>query len=310
MQADAISLQQAKDFLARHTHQRAESIDLIGAGAWSQCFGFRMGEQDLAIRFGRHIDDFHKDQRASAYATPTLPIPKVLEIGPAFDGYYAIATRVYGVPLESVNAAQWRALVPSLADALEAIRLTDISSTHGFGGWGEDGNATQKSWADHLLAATIDTPDRRTFGWRNKLAQNEIGTATFDWGLARLQRLADVPVPRNLIHCDLINRNVLVEQAKLTGVFDWGCSLYGDHLYELAWFEFWSPWYPELDMGLLHAALEQRWRDAGYSPEHKVERLRASYLHIGLDHLAYNAFTGDIESLEATAQRMRALAEA
>lgn len=307
MQADAISLQQAKDFLAAHTHHRADAIELIGAGAWSQCFGFRVGQQDLAIRFGKHVDDFHKDQRASAYATPNLPIPRVLEIGPAFDGYYAIATRVYGVALESVNATQWQALVPSLADALEAIRLADISSTHNFGGWGEDGNATQQTWADHLLGTTIDTPDRRTFGWRTKLAQNDIGSKTFDWGLAQLQRIAHVPISRNLVHCDLINRNVLVEQDKITGVFDWGCSLYGDHLYELAWFEFWSPWYPDLDMGLLRTALEQRWRNHGYTPENSAERLMASYLHIGLDHLGYNAFTGNIESLEATAHRMRTL---
>lgn len=309
MQADAISLQQAKDFLARHTHGRAESIELIGAGAWSQCFGFHLGVQDLAVRFGRHVDDFQKDKRASAYATSALPIPEVLEIGPAFDGYYAIATRVYGVPLESVNAAQWQKLVPSLADTLEAIRLADVSLTQGFGGWGEDGNATQPSWADHLLVSMIDTPDRRTFGWRNKLARNEMGTATFDWGFARLKSVAQVPVPRDLIHCDLINRNVLVDTDRIAGVFDWGCSLYGDHLYELAWFEFWSPWYPELDMRLLTAALEQRWRDTGYNPDYKEERLRASYLHIGLDHLAYNAFTGNVESLEATAHRLRELVQ-
>lgn len=307
MQADAISLQQAKDFLAKHTRGRAESIELIGAGAWSQCFGFRMGEQDLAIRFGRHLDDFQKDQRVSVYSSAALPIPIVSEIGSAFDGYYAIATRVYGMPLETVDAAQWRALVPSLADAMEAIRLVDISATHGYGGWDESGNAPQQAWGEHLLLTTIDTPDRRTYGWRSKLATNKLGDSTFDWGLALLKQWADVPVPRCLTHCDLINRNVLVEQDKITGVFDWGCSRYGDHLYELAWFEFWSPWYPDLDMGLLRAALAQRWREVDYIPAHQDERLMISYLHIGLDHLGYNAYTGDIKSLEATAYRMREL---
>jgi hygromycin-B 4-O-kinase len=90
-------------------------------------------------------------------------------------------------------------------------------------------------------------------------------------------------------------------------VFDWGCSIYGDHLYELAWFDFWSPWFPELDMQLLHAELEQRWRDAGYSPANKKERLDACHLHIGLDHLGYNAFQGDWANVIATAERMKAL---
>jgi hypothetical protein len=33
----------------------------------------------------------------------------------------------------------------------------------------------------------------------------------------------------------------------------------------------------------------------------------ACYLHIGLDHLAYNAYLGDWATLAATADRMRAL---
>ena len=105
-----------------------------------------------------------------------------------------------------------------------------------------------------------------------------------------------------------MNRNVLVEDGRLTGVFDWGCSIYGDHLYDLALFEFWSPWYPDLDIGLLRSTLEQRWHEAGYVPPNLVNRLTACYLHIGLDHLAYNAYLGDWSMLAATAGRMRTLA--
>jgi len=37
------------------------------------------------------------------------------------------------------------------------------------------------------------------------------------------------------------------------------------------------------------------------------ERLMACYLHIGLDHLAYNAHLGDMSALWATAERLQAL---
>ena len=90
-------------------------------------------------------------------------------------------------------------------------------------------------------------------------------------------------------------------------MFDWGCSLYGDHLYELAWFEFWAPWCPELDIPYLRSELERHWRAVGYAPADKEARLRACYLHIGLDHLAYNAFIEDEAALLATAQRMQTL---
>src|SRR5262245_55313961 len=99
-----IDRMQVQAFLAGHFDPASSHVEPIGAGAWSRCFGFRCGDQELVIRFGRHVDDFRKDQRASAYRTPNLPIPEVLAIGSAFDGYYAISTRAHGVPLESLNA--------------------------------------------------------------------------------------------------------------------------------------------------------------------------------------------------------------
>ncbi len=188
------------------------------------------------------------------------------------------------------------------------MRRADLSSTSGIGGWGHDGRAPHARWSDHLLAVGDDTPDRRTYGWRERRATSAEHAETFDWGFELLKNVASDSVPRSLLHCDLINRNVLVDDGRISGIFDWGCSLYGDHLYEFAWFDFWAPWYPELDVRLLAAELERRWRDAGYIPPDKEFRLLAYHLHIGLDHLAYNAYQGDGASLEATAQRMRTLA--
>lgn len=302
-----IDIQQANTFLQNHFHGEATGVALIGAGAWSQCFGFTLGEHELAIRFGKFVDDFQKDQRAGAFASAALPIPQVSEIGEAFDGYYAISQRVQGVPLESVNAAQWRALVPAVAAAMDALRTADLSSTTGIGGWGSDGNALDISWRDYLLMAGVDSPDKRTHGWRKKLEASPEGMATFAWGYDLLQRIASDDVPRGIAHCDLINRNVLVEGDQIAGIFDWGCSIYGDHLYDLAWFEFWSPWYPEMDLTLLRDELMRRWQTQGETPANIETRLVACHLHIGLDHLGYNAFTGDEANLLATAKRMREL---
>src|SRR5690606_23678556 len=82
--------------LTAHFDPACTGVELIGEGAWSRAFAFRRGEQELVARFGRHVDDFQKDQRASAYQSPVLPIPEVLAIGPAFDGYFAVSTRVHG----------------------------------------------------------------------------------------------------------------------------------------------------------------------------------------------------------------------
>jgi hygromycin-B 4-O-kinase len=298
---------QVQAFLVSHFDRHSSHVECIGKGAWSQCYGFRRGDQELAIRFGQHVDDFRKDQRASSYRSPDLPIPDVLAMGAAFDGYYAISTRVHGVPLEHLSAAQWQSMIPSLAAALEAMRLADVSATVGFGGWGDAGDAPHARWSGHLLSVGDDTPDRRTYGWRARLAAAPQADAVFTWGFDRLKQVANNTVPRCLIHGDLINRNVLVRDSSITGVFDWGCACYGDHLYDLAWFEFWAPWFPSLPIDLLRSELERRWRVVGYVPHQKEERLMACHLHIGLDHLAYNAHLGDISALVATAERMQTL---
>lgn len=307
--AKTVTLEQAQLFLSRHLNLKATEVALVGEGAWSRCFGFRQADEELVIRFGDYVDDFENDRRAYTFKRPGLPIPHVRAIGRAFGGYYAISTRAHGIPLEQVEAEEWLALTPAIVAALESLRLTDISASQGFGGWGRDGHAPFKRWSDHLLTVNIDTPERRTYGWRKRLATVPEGDAAFTWGYDLLQQVVSDRVPRNLLHCDLINRNVLVHNEQISAVFDWGCSIYGDHLYELAWFEFWAPWLPKLNIPHLRSALEQRWREIGYAPENSEERLIACYLHIGLDHLAYNAYTGNWESLLKTAEQMHALVD-
>jgi hygromycin-B 4-O-kinase len=306
-QGRTVDIEQAQAFLTRHLGTEPSEIVHLGEGAWSQCFGFVCAGQDLVIRFGKYVSDFQKDQLAHQYANFDLPIPEVLEIGPALDGYYAISTRVYGVPLESVPAEQWLALVPAVVAALEAMRMADVSATEGFGGWDADGHAAHRSWRSRLLEVADDRPDQRGHGWQETLATSAEGQATFDWGLDLLKQVADDAVPRSLLHCDLTNRNVFVKGSRITGVFDWGCSVYGDHLYDLARFDFWAPWHPQLDVEALRTAVEQRWMEQGYSPDNTVSRLKACYLHIGLEHLAYHAQLGNWTTLLEIAKRMRAL---
>lgn len=298
---------QARTFLARRFDVDPSTVELIGEGAWSRCFGFQRDGKELVIRFGKYVEDFRKDQHAFTHAAPGLPIPEVLDLGRAFDGYYAISTRAHGVPLETLDAKGWLAIVPEIATALEALRLTNLSSTRGFGGWGSNGLAPYDSWSEYLLSAAEDSPDKRGYGWRERLAGHGVGETMFAWGFNALKSLDSVNPPRSLVHADLINRNILVKGDILSAVFDWGCSIYGDHLYDLAWFEFWSPWYPEMDVECLKAELQRRWRDIGYTPVNKESRLMACHLHIGLDHLAYNAFTGNWSALSLTAERMKSL---
>jgi len=303
-----IGVREAQAFLAEHLGHPVDRVELVGEGAWSRCFGFTDGARDLVIRFGRYVDDFEKDARAASFSTSALPVPQVSEVGTAFAGFFAISTRAYGRPLESLDAEEWEATFPALLAALDAIRRIDVSEHSGYGGWDVHGEAHSASWREFLLSVDADDRSRRTYGWRRRLVDSPVGDATFRDGLTLLADLAgSLPNERYVVHGDLINANVLVESARITAVFDWGCSFYGDYLYDLAWLEFWSPWYPAIAATDVRRAARAHYSKIGLAVDDIDERVRCCMIHIGLDHLAYHAFTGQLDELVSVDARTRAL---
>ena len=295
----------SRQFLEAHLGRTVESVAWIGDGAWSRCFGFVDRGLERVVRFGHQLDDFEKDQHAASFRSNALPVPEVIEVGYAFDAYFAISTRVHGEPLESLSAVGWVAVCPSLFAALDATRSIDVSSTSGYGDWNAVGDAPQQSWHEFLLAVDADVPTRRTYGWRQKLIASPIGDDLFRSGHARLAELsADLDVDRSVVHGDLINRNVFVIDARITGVLDWGCSFYGDFLYDIAWLQFWSPWFEALAAMDPCEQVKDHYASIGLAVPNFDERLRCCMIHIGLDHLAYNAHVGNIKDLVAVAEQL------
>ncbi|HEY5013888.1 MAG TPA: aminoglycoside phosphotransferase family protein [Acidimicrobiia bacterium] len=299
-----IGIGEARGFLIDHLGHDVGPVELVGEGAWSRCFGFRDGDRDLVIRFGNHVGDFEKDRRAGRFAAPLLPVPQVSEIGPAFGGYFAISTRASGEPLECLGPREWEAVLPALFAALDAIRSIDVADTAGFGGWDAHGAARCATWRDFLLSVDVDNEARRTYGWRRRLADSPVGDAPFVAGMARISELADAcPDVRSVVHADLINRNVLVDGDRITAVFDWGCSFYGDFLYDLAWLEFWAPWHPSIAATDVRGEARRHYASIGLDVPDLDVRLRCYLIHIGLDHQAYCAFTGQLDELATITER-------
>ena len=112
----------AARFLAERYGPSAGSVAELGDGDWSRAFSFRLDNRDLVVRFGRHLEDFTKDQKAMAFARPELPVPTVLEVGEALGGFYAISERHFGAFLETLDEREWRILMPALLRGLDALR--------------------------------------------------------------------------------------------------------------------------------------------------------------------------------------------
>ena len=300
----SVDLAQAQTFLATRFGGDRGDVAPLGMGVWSKAFAFRRAGRDYVIRFGAHQEDFVKDCLAAHYASPMLPIPRVIELGEAFGGYYAISKRVFGRYIDDIDETQMRALLPSLFAALDAIRLADLSGTTGYGTWGADGTAPYPGWRAVLLDVANDRPQERIHGWRERLAASPVGIGLFEEAYGHLLALADcVPEGRYLIHSDLLHYNVLVEAEQITGVLDWGCGMYGDFLYDLAWFCFWQPWYPAWQRIDFRAEAVHHYASIGFQVPQFEERLRCCQIHIGLAGQAYQAYVGNWTDLEGTARR-------
>src|SRR5712691_7777632 len=297
------------DFLSHRLDTEVTSVASVGHGEWSQAFTFRHGDAQRVVRFSALEEDFLKDQRAAAYASGDLPIPRIVDLGEAFSGYFAISERATGDYLDALDDSQLRRALPSLWKALDAARAVDLSASRGFGEWDANGNAPHATWRDAVLDASNDRPTRRTAGWRQRLASSPTGDGPFEQAYRHLTSLVTVcPEERHLVHADLLNYNVLIAGDRISAVLDWGSSLYGDFLFDIAWFLFWQPWYPawrQIDF-LEEAA--QHYAAIGLDVPHFEVRLRCYEVVIGLDNQAYSAYKGRWEQLAAVAERTLAIA--
>lgn len=244
-----------------------------------------------------------------AFARPGLPIPRVMEIGEAPGGYYAISERRFGAFLESLDDTGWRAVMPALLRAFDALR--EVRPPGEGVDWAGESKGATLSWRQWLVDSLIDRPGERVGGWRARLAERADIEDLFVRGERAMRDLLwACPETRHLLHRDLLNRNVLVadDSSRLEAVFDWGCSLAGDSLYEVALFTFWEGWHPALQAVDFRHVIQAHYGAIGLQVEHFAQRLTCYELHIGLEHLAYAAFTGRGEHLDAMAARtLRAL---
>jgi hygromycin-B 4-O-kinase len=283
----------------------------IGQGEWSSAYSYRMGEDEYIIRFSALDEDFRKDQYACRFASPNLPIPKITQIGEAFGGYYAISKKAPGTAIDFLDSTRMQQVAPAVIALLDALRLVDVSNTQGYGGWDVHGNGHAKSWKESLLHITEDHPGIRIHGWRSKLAASIIGTAAFDQLAGRFASLLnDCPEERHLIHADLLHYNLLIDDDdnQVSAVIDWGCSRYGDFLYELAWFTFWSPWFSAMEGIDFRQLALQHYAEIGLDVPNFDERMKAYELHIGLDSITYCSFTENWDIVEkVTSQSMRVI---
>lgn len=305
-----ITTETVSEILRHHYGPRDDIATPLAPGAWSSAFAFETEDGPFVIRFSEHVDDFDRDSFAFRYRCEDLPIPAVTDRGIFRGLHYAVSERVTGGFLDDLSSPDLRQTLPSLARMFEALRSADVSTSTGYGLWDTSGNGSAASWPEHLRRSLEDSPETRGGSWREKLETSPTGAAAFDRDLEVLHRRSrEMPNARHVVHSDLLNYNLFAREHRISGVIDWGCAMYGDFVYELAWFRFWWPWYPNWDgIDVVDAALPVL-RDHGADLSQVQERLMCYQLHIGLGHQSYNASIGRWDALEAVTRHTTVIAD-
>jgi Ser/Thr protein kinase RdoA (MazF antagonist) len=163
------------------------------------------------------------------------------------------------------------------------------------------------SWRDWLRATLRDDdPAHPTHGWRRSLAEHAEPEAVFVLAEQRLLELIEqMPERRDLVHADLLHRNVLVsdDATRVEAVFSWKCSLRGDFLYDAAWCTFWGEGHHPGIAALDAFVLMRGDADDAALRHHTYE------LHIATAHLGWYVFTREPDLLRELAARLAWLLE-
>jgi hygromycin-B 4-O-kinase len=276
-------------------------------GDWSVAYFFRVDDRHFVVRFARWRDNFETDRAMVAHSSADLPIPRVVEIGDACGYQYAVSERAFGAVLEELDAGAMRRAFPSVLRMLDALREVDVSASTGYGGVIRGGDGDCASWRGHLRRVGEDPPGL-THGWRARLATRPDAERAFDAAHAGFAALVpSMPELRHLVHSDLLYGNVLVADDHVSGVFDWGCAMYGDFLYDVAWLSFFAPWFPGLDAVDVRRSVREHHDAVGLVVPDFDDRMRCYETHVGLACQAYQALIGDWEQVDRTARRTAAV---
>lgn len=304
MTAVAPTLAQVDAFLHGVHGSPVSELQPLDGGFWSSAFAYVVEDRELVLRLGTVREGFDMDRAAMAFDRPDLPVPTVLEVGEGLGGSYAISARHHGRFLETVLPDETVVARPAVERTLAALRAVPAGRDAPTAWYPAGASAEGSTWRRWLTEGLIDDPQRRVSGWRKVLAADGRLDHLFRACERRIGELLDAcPERRDLVHGDLLNRNVLIAEdaSRITAVFSWKCSVRGDFLFDVAWCTFWGQWHPgiaELDL----------WNRTVTSPSLSEEALQDAALRhhcyevqIGASHLGWNAWTGDQDELRKVA---------
>lgn len=288
------------NFLTKNFDPNISSLSPIKGGEMSQAFSFGVNNHKYVIRVNKNKKSFEKDKYACEhFASDKIPIPQIVKTGQINkDYYFAISKKANGKDLDNFGEKVIKILMPQLISILDAIHQVDIRDKENYGYWDSQGRAKFKSWKKFILARK----DSDYHNWEEIFGKTFFKKEVFDRLYKEIVKLVKyIPEERQLVHGDYGFNNVISDGVEITGVADWGESMYGDFLYDVAWLGFWSS---TIKYGEI---FEKHYRTKGLKIPHFTERLLCYKFYLGLGSLSFFAKSNQEKSYIWTKDRLFSL---
>src|SRR5207302_8755417 len=135
----------------------------------SRALAFPAGGRAYVVRLNtaaNAAEGFAKDDYAwRHFASPDLPIPRIVATGRTAGGHFAIGERAAGRTLAECSPAERRALLPATLDTLDAVARADVRASRGYGDWGGDGHGGSARWRGYRAASIANHAGGFPRGW-------------------------------------------------------------------------------------------------------------------------------------------------
>ncbi len=311
-----VETQSVLALLREHLDQPIRDLRPVEGGNVAQAFSFTVtlepegdgqGERiahEYILRFNPPmLIGFEKEAYVyERFASPLIPIPRVVFTGRHGNLNFAITEKAPGRNLLQIPRDEYMALIPELIDVLDAIHGSPVSDNRGYGIFDGSGVARWPSWRAYL-ESVMDEPEGDFFsGWHSLFEDSFLDRDLFERLYGQMLQLAEhCPDERYLVHCVYGYANVLAEDGRITAVLDWISAAYGDFLYDVAWLDFWSAadgW---------RERFQEHYLSQGREVPHYRERILCYQCYIALNSLKFYAKVGAKPSYDFAAGRIVAL---
>ncbi len=260
-------------FLKKNFDSNISSVNFLKGGELSQACSFSTPDNKFIIRINKNRKTYDKDKYAfEHFANVNIPIPEILEIGQFNENlFFAISKMAKGKTFDELDKETTLKLLPKMINTLDEIHNMKIKDDK-YGYWGGLGRAAISSWKEFMLHRD------------DKLVNTHPEDDLIQKLHQSIQNLVIyLPEGSYLVHGDYGFNNLVTDGEIITGVLDWGESVYGDFIYDLAWLTFWPS---EIDFA---DVFKKHYQDIGKKVDHFEERLRCYQLQIGLGSLGFFA---------------------